>query len=280
MKNVHIATYQDRAKALANELAATPYNTVVRLGGTKPYDGYDIQVNSATAIQNSVNKLIQKNLLLAAGLKTLPVIEQYNGIFPCVLKGVVRSCGTKVMVANNKKEYDKAAKDLENRYYIEPLFNTTSEYRLHCTRDSVFFAVKKFKRNANDIIITHDNHYNKRDFIKPRLWAEVQKECLKAMQTLDLDIACFDVLYSSANDNKHEFVIAEANTNPELLANTLKAYKQTLDGIIKQRVAELNKNKKEPKKQANLTNEQLLAAINALLTAKYNFDGKTVTVNL
>jgi glutathione synthase/RimK-type ligase-like ATP-grasp enzyme len=285
MKNVHIATYQDRAKALANDLAATPYNTVVRLGGSKPYDGYEIQVNSAKSVQNSIDKLAQKRLLLEAGIKTLEVnqdnvLNRDNVIFPCVLKGIIRSCGTKVLVANDKKEYDKAAKVLEDRYYVEPLFNTTSEYRLHCTRTEVFFAVKKFKRNPADIIVTHDNHYNKRDFVKPRLWAEIQKECLKAMQALDLDIACFDVLYCSANNDKHDFVIAEANTNPELLANTFEAYKTALDGIINQKVIELNKNKKEPKKQLQLTVEQALAAIKAITDRKYAFDGITVTINL
>lgn len=237
MKEIHIATYQDAAKPLANHLPSYDgHNIVIRLGGTMPYNKYDVQINSVDSINNSINKARQKNLLLNGGCKTLPILQQPE--YPCVLKGIVRSCGTSVYVCNNKKEYDKAVRDLYARkgHIIEPLFEATSEYRLHCTRKEVFFSVKKIKRNPEDIIINHNNHYNIREFLMPRLWNEIKAECIKAMNVLDLDIACFDVMYSSKNNNKHEFWIAEANTNPELLKNTFDAYVKALDKLIREKI--------------------------------------------
>lgn len=238
MEKVLIATYQDAAKPLSESLGGYKHSVVVRLGGNKGYDNYEIQINKQTAINNSINKERQKELLINGGCKTLPVLKHPE--YPCVIKGVVRSCGTRVFVVNNKSELDVAASKLENcnGYIIEPLFTATSEYRLHCTRNEVFFAVKKIRREGheNDVIINHKNHTNVREFLKPRLWREIQEECLKAMKVLDLDIACFDIMYSSINPVRHEFNIAEANTNPELLRNTFNAYVSALDKIIREKI--------------------------------------------
>lgn len=288
---IHIATYQDAAKKLADTLPKVKEKVVVRLGGTMPYEKYPIQINSASSVSNSINKLAQKNLLIKENIKTQPLLDK--PIYPCVIKGIVRSKGTKVFVVRNEKEYQKACADLQNQYYIEPLFETTSEYRLHCTQKEVFFAVKKFKRNPEDIIVRHNNHYNKRDFIKPRKWEDIKAECIKAMKALNLDIACFDVLYCSKDNNNHVFVIAEANTNPELLNNTYNAYNNALTDLILGKIEVFNKNKpavKPPKNEqpvkANLpilTPEQLLAAMANLVKNNYHIDhidGEHITLTV
>lgn len=233
---IHIASYQPAAKPLADVLGKYPYDVVIRLGGTMPYAEYPIQINSVHSIRNSINKLTQKQLLIQAGLKTLPLLDK--PVFPCVVKGIVRSCGTSVKVVRNADEFNNAVHKMNGcGHIIEPLFNATGEYRLHCTRNEVFFAVKKIKE-TNDIIINHKNHHNVREFPLPRLWDKIKAECLKAMAVLDLDIACFDVMYDSANDAKHEFTIAEANTNPELLHNTFEKYREELTKLIKLKIKE------------------------------------------
>lgn len=241
MKNIHIATYQDKAKPLAEALPNYKHSVIIRLGGKKPVDGYDIQINSVEAIVNSIDKANQKSLLLNAECKTLPMLKDREVVYPCVVKGRVRSCGTHVVVVNNKKELEDAKIKMEgcNGHIIEPLFSATGEYRLHCTQAEVFFSVKKVKRNPEDIIINHKNHYNIKEFPKPRLWKEIQAECLKAMKVLGFDIACFDVMYDSSNNAKHDFWIAEANSNPELLANTFDAYVKAIDKLIKQKAEAL-----------------------------------------
>lgn len=241
MPRVHIATYQREiyngisvATHLKNDLPPFAEDVVIRLGGTKPYADYKIQINSAEAVMNSVNKLRQKELLLNAGLQTLPMLKE--PVFPCVLKAVFRSGGTSVHVVNNREEFDAIVASMQGNYIIEPLFKATGEYRLHCTQNEVFFQVKKHKRNPQDIIINRDNHYNKMDFIRPRLWKQMEAECIRAMRVLNLDIACFDVMYDSSDNNQHRFTISEANTNPELLLNTYNAYLAKLTELINAKI--------------------------------------------
>jgi RimK-like ATP-grasp domain len=289
--NTHVATYQRQqaiykgvtvAQHFKNDLPDFGRSVVIRLGGTLSYDDYEVHINSAKAVKNSVNKLKQKNLLLKANIATLPVLVE--PIYPCVVKGVIRSGGTSVFIANNKHEFDIATNTINGEHIIEPLFKATSEYRLHCTRDEVFFAVKKHKRNPDDVIINRDNHFNKMEFVKPRLWQQIQADCLNAMKALDLDIACFDVMYSSVNDAKHEFYIAEANTNPELLHNTYNAYLKAIIKIAKKKIEALPKEVRiaKPILRGKLNAEQKLRVIAAIQADDYwiNDDGGVLSIKL
>lgn len=290
-ENTHVATYQRRqaihngitvAQHFKNDLPNFGKSVVVRLGGTMAYSDYEIHVNSAKAVKNSVNKLTQKKLLLRANISTLPILQE--PVYPCVVKGVIRSGGTSVFIINNKAEFDQAIQTINGEYILEPLFKATSEYRLHCTRDEVFFAVKKHKRNPADIIINRDNHFNKREFVKPRLWQQIQTECINAMAALDLDIACFDVMYSSANNNQHEFYIAEANTNPELLHNTYNAYLKAIIGIVNKKIEALPKPVRvvKPVVKEKLNAEQKLRVIAAIQNNDYWIDdnGEVLSIKL
>lgn len=234
---VHIATYQERAKKLATDLEKNEVvqgfkkDLVVRLGGEKKYDEYPMEINSAEAVKNVINKITMKEIFVNNNIKTLEFFKEPKH-YPCVIKHAVGSGGSGVYVVEDANELKVFKKVLHNQYYIEPLFKSTSEYRLHCTQKEVFFAVKKIKReeNKNDIIINTKNHTNVRDFLKPRLWKEIQAECIKAMKILKLDIGAFDVGYSSAGN--HIFTIHEVNTNPELLSNTYKKYLETIPVIL------------------------------------------------
>lgn len=265
MAKIQVATYQTKAKELITQLGTYTKDVVVRLGGTMPYKDYPIQINSSAAVKDSVNKLTQKVLMINADLKTLPLLPRPT--YPCVIKGIVRSCGNGVFVVRNVAEFNAAADKLKQKFIVEPLFKATSEYRLHCTKDKVFFAVKKKKFNDEDIIITSKNHSNVREFTKPRLWEQIKTECIKAMNVLDLDIACFDVMYSSAGE--HTFVIAEGNTNPELLTHTFDAYKAVLAELIVKKINERRQaTPMEELDSLNVTQEQLLAAVKQLPAAE------------
>ncbi len=204
MVKVHIATYQERAKKLATDLEKNDEvqgfkkNVVVRLGGEKKYEDYPLEINSAEAVKNCINKIKMKELFNKNDIKTLEYFNEPQK-YPCVIKHAVGSGGAGVYVVEDANELKVFKKVLHNQYYIEPLFKSTSEYRLHCTQNEVFFSVKKIKReeNKNDIIINTKNHTNVRDFVKPRLWKEMQAECIKAMKILKLDLGAFDVGYNS-----------------------------------------------------------------------------------
>lgn len=285
-KNIHIATYQrvvyrgiTVAEHFCKDLPKFSQRVVIRFGGTMPYDNYPIQVNSANAVKNSINKYKQKELLLNAGLPTLPILDE--PVYPCVIKGIVRSGGINVHLVKNKEQYKKAVDATNAHYYIEPLFNTTSEYRLHCTRDKVFFTVKKQKRNPNDIIVTRDNHYNTREFLKPRLWDKIQETCIKAMAALDLDIACFDILYDSSNNQQHTFTISEANTNPEFLNNTYNAYLAVLPEIINKKIKQYKgANNNAAVAIPNLTDKQLQLVYNKINNGEYTITGDIISIKI
>lgn len=282
-KKIHIATYQrvifngvSVAEHLKKDLPDFGTSVVVRLGGTMPYLDYNIQINSAQAVKNSIDKKKQKELLIGAGLKTLPLLKA--PVYPCVVKGIIRSGGINVFIARDADQFRKIEQQINGGYVIEPLFDATSEYRLHCTKDEVFFAVKKQKRNPDDIIINRDNHYNVREFQLPRLWKQMREECLKAMRVLDLDLACFDVMYSSKNPDKHDFAIAEANTNPELLHNTYMKYLETIKKLVYKKIEEQKKDvaihaeKPKARGKAKLTDEQKLLLYSRVVADEYSFD--------
>lgn len=284
---LHIATYQrvvyrgvPVAEHLSRDLPEFSKSVVIRLGGSMPYENYQIHINSMEAVKNSIDKLKQKHLLLYAGLPALPTLEKPE--YPVVVKAIVRSGGLSVFIANNEAEFKEAVNKINGAYILEPLFNATSEYRLHCTKKEVFFAVKKHKRNPADIIINRDNHFNKREFLKPRLWKEIQAVCIKAMTVLGLDIACFDVIYNSVGE--HSFVICEANTNPELLHNTYMAYLEQLKGLIEDKIKLYKDNvfvKLERKKQ-KLTADQTVAVMNKIIAGDYEItdDGAILGIEL
>lgn len=325
-KMIHVATYQREVfrgvpvkEHLERDVITQGERVVVRLGGTMPYENYPVQINSAEAVRNSIDKLAQKKLLLDASLPTLPVLEQ--PVYPCVVKAIVRSGGLNVFLVNNQEEFDAAVAQCNRAFIVEPYFEATSEYRLHCTKNEVFFAVKKVKREADDKIITRDNHFNRREFLKPRLWQQIQDTCVKAMQALDLDIACFDVIYNSLG-NVHKFAICEANTNPELLANTYDAYLEQINNMVAEKTKALEAKPKpgtiskgkrgqavvadaggnltpvpadvQPvvvekaaaveaiveKQWMDLTNEQKVSVAEMLFENKYKCDGATVTFEL
>lgn len=234
---IHIATYQDRAKKLSEDLSKDKSiqklrgNVVIRLGGSKEYNEYPYEINSAAAVRNCINKKAMKRQFIANGIKTLPFYEDAIR-YPFMIKHTVGSGGEGVNVVEDEAEFRVFKKIMSNQYYIEPIFRATSEYRVFATQSEVFFFFKKIKRdeNANEVVLTTKNHYGVRDFPRPRLWNQIHAECIRAMRILNLDIGAFDVGYSSAGN--HDFVLYEVNTNPELLANAYNKYLEIIPKIL------------------------------------------------
>lgn len=235
---IHIATYCETAKHLKDEIKEYENEKiVVRLGGNQPYPDFKIQINSIEGIENCINKLRNKQLLIAANVPTLPLLDEDKiDKYPIVIKGIIRSCGDAVFVVDEAKELPVYKKLLKNKFYIEPLFTATSEYRLHCTQERCFFAVKKIKNDGvNDVIVTSKNHHNVRDFVKPRLWNQMLEAGVNAMKASKLEIGAIDFGYCS--NGNHNFVIHEINTGPELLVNTREAYRKELEYLIDKKLA-------------------------------------------
>lgn len=238
--NLHIATYVDSCYRLFPHLECT-LPTVIRLGGTKDYTEYPVQVNSAEGIKNSVNKLKSKELFDKAGVRQSPFyldVDKYDQGYPCVYKPFKRSGGKGTEVVEDKATLKKLMAKGEG--YIEPLFVTTSEYRVFATTNGCFLMIKKIRTEGheNEIIVTRDNHSYRFEFVQPRLKAKIFENCLLALSALGLDFACFDIGYSSKGN--HDFVIFESNTGPDLELNKLVIpIAEALNEIIVQKTKQL-----------------------------------------
>lgn len=235
---VIVATFNVKKLRLEQALQAKDYAKpiVVRMGGVMGYESYPIQINSAQATRNCIDKYKSKKILIEAGLPTLPMYDAPIE-YPFVMKGIIRSRGTSVYFVENEAEFNAYKKLLWSGFYIEPFFPYTSEYRLHCTKDEVFFATKKKKDDGyeKDPFINAQNHTNYREFIKPRLWKEMQDASLQAIKAHDLEIGCCDIGYNSSGGT-HKFVIHELNTSPELRPITFEKYVEALDKLIKEKL--------------------------------------------
>lgn len=239
MSEVIVATFNVKKLKLEQALSQKGYSkpVVVRMGGIMSYEGYPVQINSVLATKNCIDKKRSKEILIKAGLPTLPMYDSPIA-YPFVMKGIIRSRGSSVFMVDNENEFAAYKKVLcRAGYYIEPFFPYTSEYRLHCTQKEVFFAVKKQKdeTHTDEPFINAQNHTNYREFVKPRLWNEIKEASMQALKVHGLDFACVDVGYNSAG-KPHEFVIHELNTSPELRPLTFNHYITALDSLIKERL--------------------------------------------
>lgn len=248
---IKVASYQETNKLLQADLQEVfqsindTRRVVIRMGGTMNYSDYGIQINSREAVECAKDKFRMKQRFSENNIPTLPSIRissiqealtLYQTIeFPCVVKPISRSGGIGTMLINNIDELARNLDIINNQAYIEPLFNTTSEYRIHVSSNNgVFFSVKKIKRNKRDLFITRQNHTNTREFVRPRLWNAIEDACVRALSAIGLDLGAFDVGYNS--EGNHSFVIHEVNTAPELLTNTREAYCNELTEMINRRL--------------------------------------------
>lgn len=231
--NLHVATYEDTCKALEKVLLVPEgKRVVIRMGGTMPYANYPIQINSVKGVLNSTDKLAMKLIFLQNKIPTSPIGTNMD--FPVVVKGVKRSQGTGVFICKNTAELAKAVKKFESKdakFYLESYFPANREFRIHVSRwDGAFFAVEKIRNDGHFAemgVIKYENHYNIRNFARPKEWKEMEEAAIAALNAQGLDIAAYDLGY---RDGK--FVVYESNTGPELLKNTLEEYRKTLQRYI------------------------------------------------
>ena len=262
---------------LRNQLPLLPFRSIVRLGSVTVDNDIHaatlVECNSVQSIKNSANKLLMKQCFTQAGVKTAKWCkaseeyeilengikfllgqndhEQFNGLeFPMVAKSYFGSRGQGNTLIKNKQEFENwlRGKNLNN-YILEKFYNYSLEYRLHITKNGYFYTCRKALkqdvpedqkwRRHDDICVwfTEDNA----DFKKPNCWNLIVEHCVKALNSLGLDIGCFDVKVQSAVDNKgrqrqeQDFIILESNSAPSFGDLTLVKYLEEIPKILKQK---------------------------------------------
>jgi glutathione synthase/RimK-type ligase-like ATP-grasp enzyme len=238
-------------------------NYVVRLGSTttvKPEKSAErvfVEINNVEGIKKSSNKLLMKRAFNQAGIKTAIWLNSTNpneikdfaeNNYPIVAKHNYGSRGTGNTLIHSVNELENwlKGKTLSN-YIFEKYYNYNKEYRLHVSENGCFYACRKMlkqgtpekekwhRHDSNSVWIIEDNP----SFDKPTCWNNIIEDCKKALKSLNLDFAAFDIKTQSNVDSKGtkrkevDYIIIESNSAPSFGDITLQKYLNEIPKLIK-----------------------------------------------
>lgn len=223
-----------------------------------------IELNKVQGIRNSSDKLLMKRAFREAGIKTAQwwttndgrtFVENENGArisindlpYPVVLKSRLGSRGRGNTLCRTQEDFTTALRGKNlNDYIIEKFYNYNREYRLHVNKNGYFYTCRKvlkqdtpenqrwFRNDSNSSWLLEENP----SFDKPNSFKDIEKDCVKALETLGLDFAAFDVRVQSSKDNKGrsrekaDYIIIESNSAPSFGDRTLEEYKKMIPQLI------------------------------------------------
>lgn len=249
-----------------------PFKSVIRFGSTTELPdsitngGDRIEINLVKAIQNSSNKLLMKTKFVENKISTADWWT-YNDLFifennedakksnieelpyPIIVKNIYGSRGQGNYKIDSKELLEQWIKDHQNKignYIFEKFYNYNREYRLHVTSEGCFYTCRKmlkketpqekrwYRNDDNCNWILEENEL----FDKPNNWNKIEKECIKSLNAVGLDIGAVDLRIQSnvdKNGNKRDnpdFIIVEINSAPSFGDITLEKYIKELPKII------------------------------------------------
>lgn len=258
-----------------HKLSTYPFRVVVRLGSTTPVeDVYPVavqkglkivEINAPDAVIISANKLKMKRAFDDAGIKTAAwfkvdhapevndAVINLEWKYPIVAKHIFGSRGTGNTLLASKEEVDKFVSKIKDfsKYIFEKYYDYNREYRLHVNKDGCFYTCRKmlkedtpkekrwFRNDSNSVWVKEDNEL----FDKPTTWDLIVADCVRALDTIGLDFAAFDVrVQSSKKKTKKdgevvrenpEWIIIESNSAPSFGEVTTEKYLEMLPKLIK-----------------------------------------------
>lgn len=257
----------DDLKARNAGLGEFPVRSIIRFGSQtnlqeafpKSYNTRRIvEINTPQACHNSGDKFLMKQLFVSNGVKTSPWMDlaelsrigtggQAWTVFPSIIKHKNSCKGKGIYYIESLGELnDWLANNNPRGHIIEEYKNFPKEYRLHVTKDGCFYTCRKMLRadaeerwhrhDMNSVWIMEENPL----FEKPSNWADVEAECVKALNAVGLDVGACDVKIQSEKGRRlaftPDFIILEINSAPSFGAVTLEKYRQKLPEIINQKI--------------------------------------------
>lgn len=235
------------------------HTTILRLGSTTRTEDITkcknpIEINTAEACRISGNKLLMKKAFDKAGIKTPEWLHFTKNITEETIVNVLKSRighEWKYIICKHKNSSKgrglyllKSSEDIKlflhehyntiSNYIFERYYNYAREYRVHVTKDGIFYACRKMLKNdAEERWHRHDHNCvwiteTNEKFCRPINWNDIEKECIRALKSIGLDIAAFDIKVSNKGDYP-EFMILESNSAPGLGALGLTKYKQIIE---------------------------------------------------
>lgn len=248
-----------------------PFRSVIRFGSTTELDDNRIEINSTESIKNSASKLRMKNCFTLSNVKTADwyyvrknnfyhiknhnnqiqevVIAVENLPYPIVAKAHFGSRGNGNYLLKTQEELQNwmKGKDLSS-YLFEKFYSYVREYRIHVSKNGCFYTCRKMlktdckedknawqRHDDNCVWMVEENPL----FDKPANWDTIVSECVKALQSVGLDIGACDVRVQSAKDSKGnkrkevDFIIIEINSAPSQGIRTAEEYLKELPKLLK-----------------------------------------------
>lgn len=248
-----------------------PFRSVIRFGSTTELPdtvangGRRIELNSTEAIKNSASKLRMKNCFTKAEVKTADWYTHNGGRFnqwsgpasvsiselpyPIVAKAHFGSRGNGNYLLKSQQDLQAwmQGKDLSN-YIFEKFYSYVREYRIHVSKNGCFYTCRKMLKTDQK---NNENAWQRHDdncawiveenplFDKPINWKQIEKECVKALNSTGLDFGACDIRVQSAKDAKGnkrkevDFIIIEINSAPSFGERTEIEYLKELPKLLK-----------------------------------------------
>ena len=238
-----------------------PYRVIYRMGSETPTNQIFkkkipvgaklLEINSPEACHVSGDKILMKLRFQKGRIRTAKwftvsagdvddqrVSYYLNKWDSIIIKHKYSSKGKGIYKINSYEDFLKFKdrikdQDISN-FVFERYYSYTREYRIHVTKDGYFYATRKVLKNDakdrwhrhadNSVFLNEDNP----DFNKPQNWDDITTMCVRALKSLNLDIAAFDV--KVAKDGR--FIILESNSAPALGELGIQKYKETLIKMI------------------------------------------------
>lgn len=254
---VQIRSKNKTANDLRNKISCK-VRTIFRLGSMTSTEeifpkgvklGKEIrEINTVKACHNSGNKILMKQCFDKAGVKSSEwkqlneVFEENNvadwDFYPAIIKHKNSSKGNGIFYIENAEQLFDFKKQHNNPidYVIEKYYTYEREYRLHVTKDGCFYTCRKMlkkeaevrwhRHDMNSVWILEENEL----FNKPANWDKIVAECVKAMESVGLDISAVDIKVSSKDPRN--FIILETNSGPSMGAVTSIKYIEQLKKMV------------------------------------------------
>lgn len=242
---------------------------MIRLGSTTEIEdvvskgGKRIEINTTQAVRNSASKFLMKKCFNQAGVKTAnwwywknnalvsgesdEAFSIENLPFPVILKGFYGSRGTSNYYAKDLAEFKAliANKQLSS-YLVEQYHRYSKEYRLHITQEGCFYTCRKMLKRDTPENERYQKHLNNSvwildsnpDFDKPKTWDAIVADCVKALDTIGLDIGCFDVLVQGNDKDTPEWRILESGSAASFGDITAQKYLEQIPIIATKKAKE------------------------------------------
>lgn len=247
------------------KLPLLPFKSVVRLGSMTP--SFDrVECNTIQAVKNSSNKLLMKQCFTRNNVKTAEwytatptnfyIRDSFAGIdinvlpYPIICKSLYGSRGEGNTLIRSEQELKIWIKNkVLSNYIYERFYTYQVEFRIHCTSDGEFYSCRKMLKRDSDKSESWQRHDDNCVWIldtnilfdKPDNWNDIVNDCIKALNSLSLDIGCFDVKVQNNIDlrgrkrTNPDWIIIESCSAPSFGEITTQKYLQEIPKILKKK---------------------------------------------